>query len=297
VAWNPTSPEVATAKDADLIVWDGSSTPTFVRLTPAQLLVGRTFFTTVSNRVEVRLDVIGAAGRARTESMVLVNRAPDLDPSPTLAIGPTKQAQALEDANASPPAAPLAPPALVKPAAPAAPAPKADNRLAELSKRPEAQSANGGPMAVLTQRFHEFNNSSAGVPRKAPDKTGPGREAERQQPAAETQPVKPAPLVTEEVSLGAFQAAVPIRERRPEIRSDLRTLIQSDNVVEVQVRINASGKVTAAKLGAMNGPLADVLAKPAVKAAMGWRFRPATENGEAVPSDKILEFLFRPSTR
>jgi TonB family protein len=74
-------------------------------------------------------------------------------------------------------------------------------------------------------------------------------------------------------------------------------LIESDNVVDVQISISASGKVTAAKLGRRKGPVADALGKTAVSAALDWQFRPATQNGEAVSSDKILEFLFRPSAR
>ena len=76
VAWNPASPEIISAKDADLVIWDGSSPAAFVRLTPSQLRAGRTFFTSISDRVEVRLDLIGAAGRARTESKILGSSAP-----------------------------------------------------------------------------------------------------------------------------------------------------------------------------------------------------------------------------
>jgi hypothetical protein len=247
VKWNPATPEMATAKDADVVVWDGSSPPTFVRLAPAQLLAGRTFVASSNNRVEVRLDIIGTAGRALTESTVSVAPAPDLSPPPAPPQGTKEEAK---EAKLPPPV------------------PKANSRLAALSKRPEIQPARGNTTAVLSQRFHEF-----------------------------TPPVKPARVVTEEASPGAFRAAVPIRETRPEIPSDLRTLIHSDNVVDVQVSISASGKVTAAKLGAMNGPVAEALGKTAVNAALGWQFRPATQNGEGVPSDKILEFLFRPSTR
>jgi hypothetical protein len=271
VKWNPATPEMATAKDADLIVWDGSNPPTFVRLTPAQLLAGRTFVASANDRVEVRLDVIGTAGRARTESIVSVAHAPDLGPPSTPATEPTKQAK--EEAKASPPAAPVPPvappPATVTPATvtPATPAGKADNRLSELSKRPEAASAKGDATAALTQIFNEF-----------------------------TQPDKPAPVVAEEPSLSTFQAAVPIRETRPTVPSELRTQIKSDNIVDVEVHISATGRVTAAKLGALKGPVADALGKTAVNAALGWQFRPATQNGEPVASDKILEFLFRPST-
>jgi len=55
--------------------------------------------------------------------------------------------------------------------------------------------------------------------------------------------------------------------------------------------------VRAAKLAAVKGPVADLLSKSAVNAALGWQFRPATQNGEAVPSEKVLEFLFRSSSR
>jgi hypothetical protein len=269
VKWNPATPEMATAKDADLIVWDGSTPPSFVRLTPAQLLAGRTFVASANDRVEVRLDVIGAAGRARTESIVSVAQAPEFGPPSTPAPEPTKQAK--EEAKASPPAAPVPPvappPATVTPATPAPPAGKADNRLSELSKRPEAASAKGDATPALTQIFNEF-----------------------------TQPVKSAPVVADESSSGTFQAAAPIRETRPTVPSDLRTQIKSDNIVDVEVHISATGRVTAAKLGALKGPVAEALGKTAVNAALGWQFRPATQNGEPVASDKILEFLFRPST-
>jgi hypothetical protein len=264
VKWNPATPEMATAKDADLIVWDGSSPPSFVRLTPAQLLGGRTFVASANDRVEVRLDVIGAAGRARTESIVSVAQAPDSGPPSTPSTEPKKQAK--EEAMVSPPAVsttpvpPVAPPALVAPATvvPATPA---------APKRPETQSAKGDATAALTQIFNEFR-----------------------------QPDKPAPVFAEEPSSGPFQAAVPIRETRPTVPSDLRTQIKSDNIVDVEVHISATGRVTAAKLGALKGPVADALGKSAVNAALGWHFRPATQHGEPVASDKILEFLFRPST-
>jgi hypothetical protein len=227
VAWNPAAPEIATAKDADLLIWDGSSPPAFVRLTTAQLRAGRTFFTSFSDRVEVRLDIIGPAGKARTESLVSVSHAPDLG-------------------LPSPPAKAPSPAVRVKPAGP----PK------------------------------------------------PVEEVQTAPPIAAPAPENPAPAAPpEEQASGTFQTAIPIRETRPEVPSELRSQVQSDNVVEVQVSISALGKVTAAKLASLRGPVAGSLSKAALDAALAWQFRPATQNGEAVPSDKILEFLFRPSSR
>jgi protein TonB len=120
--------------------------------------------------------------------------------------------------------------------------------------------------------------------------------AKKEQPAGATRPRTTAPLVAEARASGSFQEAVPIRETRPETPPELRTLIQADNVVEVQVRISTSGKVTSARLAGVKGPAALSLSKTALNAALNWQFRPATQNGEAVPSDKILQFLFRPSS-
>jgi TonB family protein len=90
---------------------------------------------------------------------------------------------------------------------------------------------------------------------------------------------------------------VPIREIPPQIPVQLKQLVQGENVVQVLVHINTTGSVTEAKLGDVKGPSAGFLSKLALNAARGWQFRPATQNGTAVPSDKILEFLFRPSAR
>jgi len=243
VAWNPAAPEVATAKDADLLIWDGSSPPAFVRLTTAQLRTGRAFFTSVSDRVEVRLDIIGTAGRARTESIVSVAHPGDL-------------------VSPEPPATEASAPVRAKETSP--PAPQASEK-------------------------------AKAAPVHAPVAAAPVQEAKGQQRPPAAQPENTAPTVAEEHAPVSFQTAVPIRERRPEIPYELRPLIQSDNVVEVQVRISALGKVTGAKLAAAKGPAAASLSQSALNAALGWQFRPATQNGQAVPSEKILEFLFRPS--
>jgi len=77
--------------------------------------------------------------------------------------------------------------------------------------------------------------------------------------------------------------------------SEIRSTISSDNAVDVDVRIDEWGKVISAVPVSTSGPVAQSLLPYAVQAAHGWRFRPARQNGAAVRSDKVLEFLFRPS--
>ncbi|HLG94862.1 MAG TPA: TonB family protein [Bryobacteraceae bacterium] len=71
--------------------------------------------------------------------------------------------------------------------------------------------------------------------------------------------------------------------------------MSSDNVVNVEVEIDALGKVTGAQVVSTSGPMAASLAPLAVQAAKSWRFRPARQDGKPVRSNKVLQFLFRPS--
>jgi DNA-directed RNA polymerase subunit RPC12/RpoP len=86
-----------------------------------------------------------------------------------------------------------------------------------------------------------------------------------------------------------------IRALRPKLPADIQSSITSDNVVEVRVRINQSGEVVDATAISARGPVAASLVRYSLDAARRWRFRPARDDGKPVRSDKVLEFLFRPS--
>lgn len=311
VAWNPTAPEITTAKEADLLIWDGSSPPAFVRLTIAQLRAGRAFFNSLSDRVEVRMDVIGPGGKARTESIISTAPPPEVvvpeqpvtgvraavppgqPANPMPAMKKIESSSTIKDTKESRPPARMF--------VPTAPVPKPRTAPGELPQAPEMQSPDIG---ALTQTFHSFDDSQANVPRYVPEPPRAVREPTPQQPTPDTRP-QPAPArppaaaspVAPPPATSNFQAAVPIREIRPQIPEQLKVTIQTDNAVEVLVHISDSGKVTGAKLGAVKGPSAGFLSKLAVSSALGWQFRPATQNGKAVESDKILEFRFRPANR
>ncbi len=311
IAWNPESSEITSARDANLLIWDGSNQPVFIRLTPAQLHAGRAFYTSVNDRVEVRMDVIGSAGQARTESIVAAGRAPDIvSPgtnlgtsalvppiTPIKPVSPPPAINSSADNSPKPPAEkPRAPTRIFTPVKPVA---KANAASAEMPKPPEIESANAG-LTALTQTFHSFNDPQAAAPPKVPPPPVPVREVpipQRQTvldaPTRQTAPVVP----PARAPASSFQAAVAVREIRPQIPPQLKQMVQVENVVEIQVHINAAGKVTAAKIGSVKGPSAGFLSKLALNAALGWQFRPATENGQPVPSDKVLAFQFQPSSR
>ncbi len=95
VAWNPSAPAIAKAKDANLVIWDGSretwdgsKDPLYMPLTPAQLRSGNATYTSFSftEKVKFRLDTIGASGDAASESMVSISPLSVANPAPPAAL-------------------------------------------------------------------------------------------------------------------------------------------------------------------------------------------------------------------
>jgi TonB family protein len=152
------------------------------------------------------------------------------------------------------------------------------------------------------QNWRSWVDRSSSVPRTT--------EARKELTSSETSVFKPAPAsATVRSSLanikrgqpsprqeqnGPSSAAVAIRAERPKLPGAVQSAITSDNVVEVRVQIDSSGKVTNATAVSAKGPVAMSLENYALEAARRWRFRPAQKSGRPVGSDKVLEFLFRP---
>ena len=87
ITWNPSHPEIARAKDGNLVVWEGDSDtgqPAVLTLPEAQLHRGSYVYhpTSLGSRARFRLDIIDSSGNATGESLVWV--APDLEDVPPL---------------------------------------------------------------------------------------------------------------------------------------------------------------------------------------------------------------------
>ena len=79
----------------------------------------------------------------------------------------------------------------------------------------------------------------------------------------------------------------------PSIPDSIRPRIKGVVVIEVHVRIDATGHVTSATpVGKHRAGLDAYLAGRAVEAAKTWRFEPARENGKAIPGDQTIRFSF-----
>ena len=91
------------------------------------------------------------------------------------------------------------------------------------------------------------------------------------------------------VSQPVFIGAVPVEKVSPKPPLNVREFKSTE--VQVVVSIDQRGRVT--KATPVNRTLANApLMDPAVRAAVGWVFNPATENGKAVPSEMTLIFKY-----
>jgi TonB family protein len=152
---------------------------------------------------------------------------------------------------------------------------------------------------------HQAHDES--LPRESAELKAPSRAADAQ-PSGHPSPLREArrptggPQLAEQPSRlshtendsGSIPAEA-IRAERPKVSEDVQSTITSDNTVKVRVRINESGRVIDATVVSATGPVATSLQGYSLETARRWRFRPARNNGQVVQSDRILEFLFRPS--
>jgi len=242
VSWDASNPQLARAREANLLIWDGPGQPVFLALTPVELRSGHTVVTSVGDRVAIRMDVVGESGEAKIESIALSGENAALSGSIPASVSSAE---------------PIAkePPAKTKAATPpGSPAPKRWKILKDLSEPGAARDPSPAPA------FHALRNEQ------------------------------------DPLSHAAIQEAAPITETQPTLPADLRARIDRDNVIDVRVEIDAAGRVVSAKSASEKGPLGEILAGYAVRAALSWRFRPATQNGKPVRSEKTIDFLFRSST-
>jgi hypothetical protein len=206
VTWDSSNPQLAHAREANLLIWDGPGQPVYMPLTPAELRAGRMVVTSVGDRVGIRMDVVAESGEAKIESISLSRENP-LSPGSPRPNASSEPQKAKTKAGA-------------QPRSPGAPPRRA--RIFEDLSEPNRTRASASRDSAPAPAFHAFDNAAG----------------------------------------GPMQAAEPITELQ---------------------------------MASQKGPVAESLARYAVTAALGWRFRAATQNGRPVRSEKTIEFLFRPN--
>jgi hypothetical protein len=81
-----------------------------------------------------------------------------------------------------------------------------------------------------------------------------------------------------------------------DIPAKVKSKIQTEVRVDVVVGIDREGNVTSARVASTKGDSAQLLVTEALRAAKQSRFRPAREGENAVSSEMVLTFLFKPDS-
>jgi periplasmic protein TonB len=150
------------------------------------------------------------------------------------------------------------------------------------SAAPISQAAGKRPTADSPEANADSPEAPADLYQATADR-GSGRAAEE---------AKPSSSASHAETKGAPSEA--LRAPDPMLPAKVQSSITTDNTVAVRMRINRSGKVIRATVASASGPESSSVAHYAVATAYRWRFRPAQENGKPVPTEKVVEFLFRP---
>jgi hypothetical protein len=92
-----------------------------------------------------------------------------------------------------------------------------------------------------------------------------------------------------------YLPAKPVNRAQPVLPAAVRNLISVPVEVNVKVTISAAGRVVAAEPLPNREIVSSSLVAASRNAALLWRFAPAIRGTEAVPSELILKFQFRPA--
>lgn len=291
ITWNRQSREVRTARSGALLIADGDQSRQEIHLTPAELLNGSIVYAPISGRVQFRLDVEGE-GNSRASELVLAIIRSD-GPATGAPTAVAKAERSAEKILGMPGAAAHAAPNPVPASVETRSATPRPVRTFVPPSRASTTEASPRVFVVDPPAVQpDFSLPAAAGPAvlsqlRLPDPPPPAPESP---PPAKTVPeIKPAPRVSSYV-----QPRVLHREQ-PQLPSMVfRTMIAQEMRVEVEVKIDAAGKVTDAKI--VSGPVRNTISSAVITAAKKWTFAPAQSDGQLIPSGTRILFEFRPTS-
>jgi TonB family protein len=302
VSWNRHNPTVASANDAILQIFDGAAHRE-IHLDSGQVADGAVLYTPVTNDVTFRLEVHGTDQSTAMGSLRILDA--------TSSTAGARGDQTLDAAKGTTPASQQ--PTIPEPAKRAAanarrPIPYRGSQNARISvptPLPPAQSRDVPSRSPAKPAAPAVNTASNVPTAPAPDfhpnlqptagsgstingwdsNTPDGRQAA---------PPPENATAASDTETNAFAAPKPLLQVLPNTKSFPPGTITQVTRVEVQVRIDTGGHVTAARV--LNEGVGSILSAAAITAARQWTFQPATMRGEKIPSNHTILFEFRPET-
>jgi protein TonB len=283
LTWNRESPVVLNATSGVLVIEDGGSSRK-ITLDPMQVRSGSILYAPATDQVQMQLSVLTTQGTISESVLVLLPRGS----APKLQIVAQRVVPASEAAETRPPfgdtqqTTPLKAFTAPPPIQPAPSSPQISG-----PPPPVRPAVTGTLPAGLTPRLAPATPPPVTAP-KTTDATQPPASNTAAVPATNTPaqqpPAKPA---GQPMYYGPEVASKVV----PPFPPYLRSMVVKPTTVEISVSIDAAGKVVKAE-PVTSGP--PPLIAVAANAARLWRFKPARKGTEPIPSEMVLQFLFRP---
>lgn len=291
VSWNRSVLEGTRARDAQLIIKDGSLTKELT-IDARQLRSGTLTYFPTGVDVQFRIEVALAGGRTVAESVRVIlpeqktikndiaqttaQSSPSEEATPVLTSSAVSSTPTYPSERAQFRTPAYVPPRVIvatkkRPINPDAPEVRLDNGL-----------ANGAPASALAVLLSQ-------VPRPGPQVPPTGMASGR---IAAT-PLSVAASRTVSENSSAYVPPRPTRQVMPDIKLAGRTLASEAGRVAVQVSIDESGRVKDARLAQTANKPNGLVANAAIAAARQWVFQPASLHGRAVVAEHVIVFEFR----
>jgi TonB family protein len=323
LTWNRKNPVVASALNAMLTITDGPSH--FERkLDPIQVANGSVLYRPISGDVTFQLRVVG------TDQSIAVSSLRVLDATGVQTVGDSKPL-AFDSNNAAAAQKALPPPPAENPPPVNQPVANRETRPAATTNKPSVSQPKVAEKTTPSKPATSAKTEAAKPPqivtppplvvqqRPAPTAPAPGLTTSKQNARPDTatpltgktaingwdstlpenKPVAPQPpqqqpqnAAPPDAKTVAFVGPKPLLQVTPSTRNLPANLISEITRVEVEVRIDVSGRVSAAHLETPN--VKPQLASAAMAAARQWTFQPATLRGQRVETSHTIIFEFRP---
>ncbi|MFN0104239.1 MAG: hypothetical protein ACKV2U_19410 [Bryobacteraceae bacterium] len=273
LVWNRQAAIVAAARVGMLTIKDGELQRE-VPLTPDQLRSGEFKFKLHGDTVEITFEVFAHDGRVARENVTLISNPGA--PSTTLT-------RAAPDPVQGPANGTESPEGHREPARSFVPPPGSLNTSAPTVAPPIELPPSPPAARMDVPRLDSTINQWPGAPKAVPTVTN----------KPDLPPIKP-PEPSQTVSLPPHRPPVPIRQVNPVLPPSVRGMLSSHASIEIRVRVDAAGKVTAAEPLAISGSMGKLLGAAASSAARMWTFEPANDGRRNVPGELTIQFTFVP---
>ena len=272
LTWNRESPLIVAATSGAISIQDGESRR-LILLDPAQLRSGSLLYSPQTDQIVMQFSVTTPVETASESVMVVVPK--NGGPQTYLVRIPKATAETVAPTATQPDSEPA-----VRPTKPF---------VAPASKKNSAQSSPlPADLPVVNLGVHTpLQAAIPGIALQAPPPPQPALRPTQETAARDT---SPAPS-SQSQSISAYQPPVAISKRVPPFPVELQNLTLHRTVVEVEITIDKTGRVSRAQPVYQKG-ISQFLLNAATNAASMWKFQPAKQNNEAISSQMVLQFVF-----